>query len=246
VTPEQIHRTHSGVPAPAAERNGAGGLSAIPNFAWVDEGRLARGRQPEMTPAMYRELRGRGFSAVLSLRAEQEYLEDPRRSYNASHERELCDALGLTFHHVACTDFQAPQPAEVVRALSIIHDEAEQGRAVYVHCFAGIGRTGVISGAWQMLHGASGTEALRDYAYFCEEGWRRRVIDRTLPDYLHTIRAHHQAWVLVRIARELGLPAALPQNFIRPQRPDNGRLWRRRFREELQRRLPHVSGTRSA
>ena len=195
---------------------------------------------------MYRELQDIGFSAVLSLRAEQEYLEDPRRSYEARHERELCDALGLAFYHVACTDFQAPHPDEVVRALSIIHDEAEQGRAVYVHCFAGIGRTGVISGAWQMLHGASGTEALRGYAYFCEEGWSRRVVDRPLHEYLRVIRAHHQAWVLVRIARELGLPAALPQDFIRPQRPDNGRNWRRRFRDELRRHLPHAPILRRA
>jgi hypothetical protein len=191
---------------------------------------------------MYRELQDLGFSAVLSLRAEHEYLEDPRRRYEARDERALCESLGITFHHVACTDFQAPHPGEVVRALSILHDEATQGRAVYIHCLAGIGRTGVISGAWQMLHGASGTEALRGYAYFCEEGWSRRVVDRQLQEYLQVIRAHHQAWVLVRIARELRLPAALPKNFIRPQRPDNGRLWRRGFRDELRRRLPHLAG----
>jgi len=250
---------------PASDPDGAPAPAGIPNFAWVEEHRLARGRQPALALPAYRELQDLGFSAVLSLRPAREYPDDERRRYDAADERALCEALGLTFHHVACTDFQAPHPSEVVRALSALHREIGQGNAVYVHCFAGVGRTGVVSAAWQMFRGTSGTEAVRQYAEFCQGSWRRLLALRSSADpttgpapqpapasspfanlrsphdYFHAIGAHHQAWALLTIAEVLGLPAEPPPDFIRPQRPTNGKTWRRRFRDQLQRHLGPAS-----
>jgi protein tyrosine phosphatase (PTP) superfamily phosphohydrolase (DUF442 family) len=248
-----------------AHRGPAPGPAGIPNFAWVDGRWLARGRQPPLTHPAYQELRDHGFSAVLSLRPEREYPDDEWRSYDAADERALCDSIGLTFRHVSCADFQAPHPSEVVKALSIIHDEIEQGRAVYLHCFAGIGRTGVVSGAWQMLRGAGGTEALREFASFCAEGWNRAVarrlgqlvpeptgqahrggdpaaVARSSEDFYLAIGAHHQLWVLQTIAKALGLSTDPPAGFPRPKRPANGRSWQRRFRGQAQRHLGEARG----
>lgn len=223
----------------AADRREAGGPAGIPNFAWAEAGRLARGQQPALTEPAYRELRDHGVGAVLSLRPEREYPDGGWRAYDVADERALCDALGLAFHHVPCIDFQAPGPGDVAGALAIVRDEVERGRAVYVHCLMGVGRTGVISGAWQMLRGATGTEALRQYVYHLDElrtrVSRERPPDRAPEEFFPRIGAHYQAWVLVTVAKALGLPVERPAEFVRPRRPGNGRNWRRRFDAELRR-----------
>lgn len=244
-----------------ADQARAGGPASIPNFAWVDRRLLARGRQPPLTPAAYAELRDCGIAAVLSLRLEREYPDDERRRYDVAEERSICESLGLAFHHVRCSDFQAPRPREVVRALAIIRQEVEEGRPIYVHCLAGVGRTGVVSGAWQMLHGVSGTDALRSFADFCHDAWNRRTAQlptgqpaaepaiplppgwdptdeqRTVEEYFLRIGAHYQGWVLLAIARALALPAEPPPNFVPLRRPANGANWGRRFREQVERHL---------
>jgi protein-tyrosine phosphatase len=212
----------------------------IPNFAWVEAGRVARGQQPALTIAAYRELQACGVTSVLSLRPTIEYPENERLRYAVEEERDLCAALGLRFLHVPCTDFQAPRPGSVIRALRLLDAEVEQGNAVYVHCLAGVGRTGVVCGAWQLLRSASGTETLRQFARFAHEAHGRRGPQRPLEEFLQRIGAHEQAWVLLSIARALGAPVALPAAGIAPRRPARAAShWRQRFREQAERHLPH-------
>ncbi len=221
----------------AADQPEAGAPPGIPNFAWVEAGRVARGQQPALTLSAYRELRAAGLTSVLSLRAEREYLDDERRRYDVADERSLCAALGLRFHHVACTDFQAPRPSGVVKALSILHAEVASGHTVYVHCLAGVGRTGVVCGAWQMLRGGNSAEALAQFAWHAEAARARRAPWRLPKQFLQTIGAHEQAWVLLTIARALEAPVELPPDGVRPRRPERATHWRQRFRDQLERHL---------
>ncbi len=212
----------------------------IPNFAWVEAGRVARGQQPALSVAAYRELQACGVTSVLSLRPASEYPENESLRYAAEEERDLCTALGLRFLHVPCTDFQAPRPGSVIRALRLLDAEVARGNAVYVHCLAGVGRTGVVCGAWQMLRGESGTEALRQFAHFAHEAHGRRGLQRTRDEFLQRIGAHEQAWVLLSIARALGVPAVLPDGGIAPRRPARAAShWGSRFREQAERHLSH-------
>ncbi len=214
--------------------------AGIPNFAWVEEGRLARGMQPALMLAAYHELRASGFTAVLSLRQAQEYLDEDRRRYRVTEERALCRAAGLRLVHVPLSDYQAPRPSEMVRALAAVHRELAAGEVLYVHCFAGVGRTGLVCGAWQMLRGMSGDEALRQFEGFLLDSWRRALVRRpelSVADYLENVGAHYQAWVLQRIAAVLGRPATALPPYVRPWRPAHGAGWERRFREQLARRL---------
>jgi protein-tyrosine phosphatase len=48
----------------------------------------------------------------------------------------------------------------VTRALDAIDAELEAGGVVYVHCWAGCGRTGVLIGCWLVRHGMAPHDAL--------------------------------------------------------------------------------------
>ena len=61
-------------------------------------------------------------------------------------------------------DFSIPTRANLVETLDEIDAELAGGGIVYVHCWAGCGRTGVVVGCWLVRHGLDPQEALRRIA----------------------------------------------------------------------------------
>ena len=61
-------------------------------------------------------------------------------------------------------DFSTPSGDELVAILDEIDVELDAGGLVYVHCWAGCGRTGVVVGSWLVRHGADPNDALRRIA----------------------------------------------------------------------------------
>ena len=61
-------------------------------------------------------------------------------------------------------DFSVPVRDDLVGILDDIDLELEAGGIVYVHCWAGCGRTGVVVGSWLVRHGVAPDEALRRIA----------------------------------------------------------------------------------
>lgn len=61
-------------------------------------------------------------------------------------------------------DFSIPNREELVAILDEIDAELDAGGVVYVHCWAGCGRTGVVVGAWLVRHGVDPQDALRRIA----------------------------------------------------------------------------------
>ena len=61
-------------------------------------------------------------------------------------------------------DFSIPTRESLVATLDEIDGELSLGGVVYVHCWAGCGRTGVVVGAWLVRHGADPEDALRRIA----------------------------------------------------------------------------------
>jgi protein-tyrosine phosphatase len=61
-------------------------------------------------------------------------------------------------------DFSVPTREGLVATLDEIDAELAAGGIVYVHCWAGCGRTGVVVGSWLVRHGLEPKEALRRIA----------------------------------------------------------------------------------
>jgi protein-tyrosine phosphatase len=61
-------------------------------------------------------------------------------------------------------DFSVPTREDLVATLDEIDAELAAGGLVYVHCWAGCGRTGVVVATWLVRHGVEPDEALRRIA----------------------------------------------------------------------------------
>lgn len=125
---------------------------------WIEQGRLLAGRHPcvwsgEDAEAELRGVLDHGVTLILDLTEEGELTP------YAAH-------VPTTVRHVrlAVRDFTAPSREQVVDALDTIDRELARGGVVYVHCWAGCGRTGVVVGCWLVRHGTPPQEALQRIA----------------------------------------------------------------------------------
>lgn len=130
-----------------AQRNAGAPPVSLPikNFAAVDD-QLWRGAAP--TQAGYESLALHGVTTVIDLRAEDDIAVD----------EPLLGRLGITRVHIPVRDGQSPTEVQVARFLDAV--QASEGRA-FVHCGAGVGRTGTMSAAYLVKTGqATGSQAM--------------------------------------------------------------------------------------
>lgn len=128
-------------PPPAPQSvEGVGNIAAVDAHVW-------RGAAPSTTG--YKELAAHGVDTIVDLRAEDD-INPPI---------ELLDRLDMSLVRIPLRDGQAPTPDEVQRFLDVVRKA--RGR-VFVHCGAGVGRTGTMAAAYLVKTGqTSGLEALR-------------------------------------------------------------------------------------
>jgi hypothetical protein len=119
----------------------------IDNFSWVIPDKLAGSAIPDeayggrsaligsgaTVATDLADLYGRGIRCLVSLTDRAENL--------GPH----CRAVGLDWHYYPITDFGIPHSIDSFdKLITTIIDSMNRSRPVCVHCFAGIGRTGLV------------------------------------------------------------------------------------------------------
>jgi protein-tyrosine phosphatase len=120
----------------------------------IEEGRLIAGRHPcawgpETASAEVSNLLAAGVTLFLDLTQDGEL--EPYAQLVSPPARHV---------RIPIRDFSVPSLEQLESALDEIDGELAAGGLVYVHCWAGCGRTGVVVGSWLVRHGWTPADAL--------------------------------------------------------------------------------------
>jgi hypothetical protein len=90
-------------------------------------------------------------------------LEDRLAPYSAQLET-LARARGadVVIERLPILDMGTCEAGHMRRILDVIDAHLAAGRSVYVHCWGGVGRTGMVIGCWLVQQGYTGEEALAE------------------------------------------------------------------------------------
>jgi protein-tyrosine phosphatase/ADP-ribosylglycohydrolase len=153
----------------------------IPNSYWVEPGRLLAGEypggvaQPEAIERI-QKLLAAGITSFIDL---TEAGEMP------AYEALLAERAGprIAYRRLPILDHDVPESAaHMSRIVDAIEQELAAGRCVYVHCRAGIGRTGMTVGCYLIRRGLTNDEAYERLQHLwqqCERSRRWPTIPET-------------------------------------------------------------------
>ena len=153
-------------------------IIAILDSYWVVPGKLLAGEYPgardeQEARDRLRWLLEQGVTAWLDL-TEQGLEGLPSYAGMLADEAR---SLGKTvvYKHMPIQDFSTPTPDHMRRILRELDGLMEDGHAVYLHCYGGIGRTGMTVGCYLVKHGWQAEVALKQIAEWRKDipsGWR--------------------------------------------------------------------------
>ena len=136
------------------------------NSYWVQQGRFAAGeypghKSPYSAGQKLKDLLDAGIDHFIDLTEPGELV--PYAGVAEQTARSLGLQVGWERHPIR--DLSVPRsPEQMTRILDAIDDALSDRKAVYVHCWGGVGRTGTVVGCWLVRHGHSGSEALSKIA----------------------------------------------------------------------------------
>ncbi len=120
------------------------------NFSFVIPGKLAGMGLPGMVSPLEGELmqlRRLGIAAIVTLN------ERPL-------DQTMVKSLGFDYLFLPLADFTTPTPGQIDEFVAYVRERNGEGKAVCVHCSAGMGRTGTMLACYLVALGESAAEAL--------------------------------------------------------------------------------------
>lgn len=154
----------------------------IPESYWVEPDRILAGEYPgnlhtETTRRRVDKFLEAGITTFIDLTEPNELV-----SYEAIlKERARAYGLNVTYQRFEIADYETPSQEKMTHILDTIDNTIASGQKVYIHCWAGVGRTGTTVGCYLVRKGRTGDEALEQIA----EWWQdmpKRVHHPTSPE----------------------------------------------------------------
>jgi protein-tyrosine phosphatase len=134
----------------------------IQNSYWVIPGRFRAGEHPTIgsvdgTRLKIRWLLVQGLNFILDLTETGE--ADVNYPIFIQNEASM-NNFTVIYKHYPIQDWTTPSHEKMIEILTTIENALSGGKNIYLHCYGGLGRTGLTVGCYLASHGFSGEQAL--------------------------------------------------------------------------------------
>jgi hypothetical protein len=128
---------------------------------WVEENRLLAGEypggyDPETTRIRMDAFLEAGVNTFIDLTQPNELMPYE----NILKEQAEIYGANASYHRFPIRDYSVPSSETMTAILNTIDKTINDGSCVYVHCWGGVGRTGMVVGCYLVRHGNTNEQAL--------------------------------------------------------------------------------------
>ena len=143
---------------------------------WVEENRFLAGeypgsRDPETTRRRMDAFLEAGVTAFIDLTEPHELV--PYESI--LKEQAKIYGVNASYHRFPIRDYSVPSSETMTAILNTIDKAINDGSCVYVHCWGGVGRTGMVVGCYLVRHGMPNEQALAQVNQLYQNPTRRHL-----------------------------------------------------------------------